>query len=106
MRADIDDLDKDESPPGLHLVEDAQRGVLRHSRYQNQLSGAGKRRQAYVGLSLKFRGLDASLAPATRFLYARREAQNKANEPSREHDDRMCGHVLRATSIGSAFWVV
>ena len=45
------------------------------------------------------------LAPAIRFLYAWREARKKANEPSpgREDDDRMCGRVLRAARIGSAF---
>jgi hypothetical protein len=39
MRADIDDLDKDGSPPGVHRVEDAQTWRVAHSRYQNPLSG-------------------------------------------------------------------
>ena len=44
-----------------------------------------------VASQFEFERLDASLALATRFLYAWRKARKKANEPSREDDDRMCG---------------
>jgi predicted ATPase/class 3 adenylate cyclase len=44
-----------------------------------------------VASQFEFERLDASLALAARFLYAWRKARKKANEPSREDDDGMCG---------------
>src|SRR6202035_1043749 len=44
-----------------------------------------------VASQFEFERLDASLLLATRFLYVWRKARKRANEPSREHDDRMCG---------------